>query len=70
MQRIGFTVKQDGRHIGSTPIMEQAINAAKSRAAETGRDVSVVASYTDAADRENVYHPDGTVTKTWREERS
>lgn len=65
MTRINFTISQDGKHIGSTPITEQAVNAAKARAAETGRDVSVIAHYTDADDREVIFHPDGTNEKIW-----
>ena len=65
MTRTNFTIIQDGQHIGSTPITEQAVNAAKTRAAETGRDVSVVAHYVDAEDREVIFHPDGTNTKIW-----
>ena len=65
MTRTHFTVSQDGQHIGSTPITEQAVNAAKTRAAETGRDVSVIAHYEDADDREVIFHPDGTNEKIW-----
>lgn len=60
MTRINFTITQDGQQVGSTPIIEQAVKAAKTRAAETGRDVSVTAHYKDAEDREVIYHQDGT----------
>lgn len=65
MTRTNFTITQDGQLIGSTPITEQAVKAAKAYAAKTGRDVSVVAHYVDAEDREVIYHPDGTKTKIW-----
>lgn len=65
MTRINFTISQDGRHIFTTNITEQAVNGAKTRAAETGRDVSVIAHYIDADDREVIFHPDGTNTKIW-----
>lgn len=65
MTRTHFTISQDGQHIGSTPITEQAVNAAKTRAAESGKDVSVVAHYLDAEDREVIFHPDGTNEKIW-----
>ena len=65
MTRTNYTVSQDGKHIFSTRITEQAVNGAKTRAAETGKDVSVVAHYTDAEDREVIFHPDGTNEKIW-----
>lgn len=65
MTRTHFTVIQNDKIIGATPIMEQAVNAAKLRAADTGKDVSVVAHYADAKDREVIYHPDGTNEKIW-----
>ena len=65
MTRINFTISQDGQHIGSTPIREQAVNAAKTRAASTGKPVSVVAHYADADDREVIFNPDGTNEKIW-----
>ena len=65
MTRINFTITQDGRHIGSTPSMEQAVSAAKTRAKETGKNVSVVAHYADTADREVIFHPDGSNDKIW-----
>lgn len=65
MTRINFTITQDGQHVGSTPIIEQAVNAAKTRAAETGMDVTVTAHYSDAEDREVIFHPNGTNEKIW-----
>lgn len=63
MTRTHFTVVQNDKIIGATPIMDQAINAAKVRAAETGKDVSVIAHYKDADDREVIFHPDGSNEK-------
>ena len=65
MTRINFTISQDGRHVGNTPIMKQAVNAAKMRAADTGKPVSVVAHYSDADDREVIFNSDGTNEKIW-----
>lgn len=65
MTRTHFTVVQNDKIIGATPIMDQAINAAKVRAAETGKDVSVIAHYKDADDREVIFHPDGSNEKIW-----
>lgn len=58
-----YTISQDGRHVFSTPITQQAINGAKAYAARSGKDVSAVRHYYDAPDREITYHPDGTHTK-------
>lgn len=60
-----FTLSQDGRHIGSAAVREQAVNAAKSCAARTGRPVSVTAHIDDGRTREVVYHPDGTAERLW-----
>lgn len=65
LHRTHFTVVQDDKIVGSTPITEQAVNAAKLRAAETGKNVSVIAHYTDADDREVIFHPDGSNEKIW-----
>ena len=65
MTRTHFTVVQKDKIIGATPIIEQAVNAARTRAMETGMDVSVIAHYKDAEDREVVYHPDGSNEKIW-----
>lgn len=66
MTRTHFTISQDGQHVGSTPIIEQAVNAAKTRAKETGKPVSVVCHYKDADDREVIFNPDGSSEKIWK----
>ena len=63
-----FTISQDGRHIGRVPVREQAVDAAKSRAARTGRSVSVVGHLDDGRTREVIYHPDGAVDRLWERE--
>lgn len=60
-----LTITQDGQYIGKTPIGEQAVAAAKTRAAETGKPVSVVAHLEDGRDREVIFNPDGTNEKIW-----
>ncbi|MVB10439.1 hypothetical protein CAFE_11280 [Caprobacter fermentans] len=60
-----YEVKVDGQHIGSTPIDEQAVNAAKAYAAEKGTDVSVTAFIDDGRTREINVHPDGTIDRLW-----
>ena len=65
MHIIGFTIKQAEQVIGSTPIREQAVGAAKTRAQQTGTPVSVIAHLDAGADREVVFHPDGTNERIW-----
>ena len=61
-----YTVEQDGKHLMSTKITEQAVTGAKRIAEKTGRDVSVIAHHIDGKNWENIYHPDGSVVKTWK----
>ena len=60
-----FTITQDGQNVGSAAVMEQAVNAAKNRAARTGRPVSVIAHIDDGRVREVIYHPDGAIERLW-----
>ena len=61
-----LTILQDGEAIGNVAIKEQAVNAAKTRAVETGKPVSVVAHLDDGRGvREVVFKPDGTNEKIW-----
>lgn len=60
-----FTITQDGQYIGKTSIMEQAVNAARTRAVETSKPVSVVAHLDDGRDREVIFNPDGTNERIW-----
>lgn len=60
-----FTVTQDGEVIFTFIAKEEAVNAAKSRAAETGKDVTVIAHLDAVTDRDIVFHPDGTNEKIW-----
>ena len=69
MTRTHFTIHQDGQRIFSTPDIDQAVNGAKTRATETGRDVSVVAHYLDAPDKEVIFHADGTAAHIWKIDR-
>ena len=65
MQIIGFTIKEAGRLIGNTPILKQAVEAAKAYAQQTGFPVSVVGHLSTGKDREVIYRPDGTIEKIW-----
>ncbi len=60
MHIIGFTIKQTGRVIGSTPIREQATGAAKARAQQTRFPVFVIAHCDTGKEIEVIFHPDGT----------
>jgi len=60
-----LTITQDGQYIGETFIKERAVNAARIRAAETGKPVSVTARLEDGRDREVVFNPDGTNERIW-----
>ena len=61
-----LTISQDGQFVGSVAIREQAVNAAKTRAARTGKPVSVIAHIEDGSEREVIFNPDGTNEQIWR----
>lgn len=65
MHIVGFTIKQADQVVGNTPIREQAVGAAKTRAQQTGVPVSVIAHLDIGADREVIFHPDGTNERIW-----
>ena len=54
-----LTISQDGQLVGSVAIRGQAVNAAKTRAARTGKPVSVIAHIEDGSEREVIFNPDG-----------
>ena len=60
-----FTITQDGQVIAHIIAKEEAVNTAKARAAETGKDVTVTAHLDAVTDRDVVFHPDGTNEKIW-----
>lgn len=68
MKITGFEITSKGQYIGKTPIREQAVNAAKVRASESGVDVSVTALLDDGRKREVIYKPDGSVDRVWQRE--
>ncbi|QNK41564.1 hypothetical protein [Caproicibacter fermentans] len=65
MRITGYKVSIGDQHIGSTPIEEQAIDAAKAYAVEKGATVSVIAFIDDGRTREINVHPDGTLDRLW-----
>ena len=62
---VNFAVQQDGQIIGNTPIKEQAIGAAKTRAQQTGSPVSVIAKFDTGKEKEIAVHADGTIVRLW-----
>ena len=59
----------DGRCWTTTPIYEQAIEAAKRKAKQDGIPMEVVKyNLRTGQTRRNIYHPDGTVEKCWQGE--
>lgn len=70
-----LTISQDGQLVGSVAIREQAVNAAKTRAARTGKPVSVIAHIEDGSEREVTtlkegaaavpYHADGELCRMY-----
>lgn len=68
MRIMNFTVAQGDKIIGKVAVRGQAVNAAKERAEQTGKPVSVVAELDNGQKREVVYYPNGTVDKIWEKE--
>lgn len=58
----------NGEHIGSTPIREQAVNAAKAHANRHGVEVEVIATMEDGSTRKITVKPDGSVDRVWQRE--
>lgn len=65
MHIIGFTIKQADLVVGNSPIREQAVSAAKTRAQQTGIPVSVIVHLDTGADWEVIFYPDGTNERIW-----
>lgn len=60
-----YEVTANGQHVGSTPIREQAVNAAKAYAFRNRIAVSVIAIIDDGRSREIKVNPDGSIDKLW-----
>lgn len=65
-----FDLTQNGQHIGSVAVMEQARSAAKAYAEKNGAPVTVIGYCEDRKPREVIYHPDGRIEKIWEFEKS
>ena len=62
---VSFTVHHDMEILGKTPIMAQAVNAAKGYAVAHGCPVTVTALYEDGRVKDVEYHPDGYIRRIW-----
>lgn len=65
MRITGYEITIDDQHIGSTPIEEQAIDAAKAYAVKKEAPVSVTAAIDDGRTREIKVNPDGSIDRLW-----
>lgn len=65
MHITNFTIKQAGKIVGEVAIREQAVNAAKARAQQTGYPVSVIAHLDTGEDRTVIFNPDGSNERIW-----
>ena len=63
-----LTYDAEGAFLGGTPIMEQAVGAAKRIAAKCGKPVDVVRICDRTGSRRCRYHPDGSVERLWEKE--
>ena len=63
-----LTYDAEGVFLGGTPIMEQAVGAAKRIAAKSGKSVDVVRICDRTGSRRCRYHPDGSVERLWEKE--
>lgn len=65
MRFTGFEVTAGGKHIGSSPIRQQAVDAAKAYAFENRIVVSVIATIDDGGTRKINVNPDGSIDRLW-----
>lgn len=62
-----YTIYDNGRRCGQTPIMRQALTVARRRALATGRPCVVEAERLADGERRRVrYNPDGSMVKLWK----
>lgn len=65
MHFVKFDLTQNGQHIGSAAVKEQAINAAKGYAEKNKAPVTITAHTDDGKTREVIYREDGSIAKIW-----
>lgn len=65
MKIVNLTIIQGDQVIGNVTVKEQAVNAAKVRARQTGYPVSVIAHLDTGEDRTVIFNPDGSNERIW-----
>ncbi|MBW7573157.1 hypothetical protein [Caproiciproducens faecalis] len=60
-----FEITAGGKHIGSTPLRQQAVDAAQAYAFKNRIVVSVIATIDDGTTREININPDGSIDRLW-----
>lgn len=65
MRIVQLELTSGGVRIGTTPIREQAVTAAKAYAARNNTEVSVIARFDNGHTREIIVKPNGNVDKLW-----
>ena len=66
MFKVYKTVNNKRKYVGKTPDRQQAINAGKNGARDTGCVYQVMMISENVGNRTVEYHPDGTVKKLWQ----
>ena len=61
-----YELWQGNEPIGMVAVQEQAVNAAKMRAEQTGNPVSVIAELDNGEVREIVVYPNGNIERDWK----
>ena len=65
MKIISYTVHEGTQILGKSPILAQAVEAAKGYAVSHNRPVIVTALYADGRVKDVEYHPDGYIRRIW-----
>lgn len=60
-----FTITQEGKFIGSSTVLQQAVIAATRHAADTGSPVTVMAHIDGGGTRKAIFNSDGTNEHIW-----
>lgn len=65
MKIVSYTVHEGTQILGKSPILAQAVNAAKGYAEAHNCPVTVTALYADGRVKDVEYHPDGYIRRIW-----
>lgn len=67
MKGVLYEVRLSSGEVWTTPLAEQAVNAAKKKAEKDGCPVEVARCNSNTGKtRRNIYYPDGRVEKLWK----